>query len=68
LVGRLSGLLEAPVLLSERVDPGLIGGLVLRVGDTLFDGSIRQRLEQLRRQIWARGYHEIQGRRDLIAD
>ncbi|MDD4889926.1 MAG: ATP synthase F1 subunit delta [Phycisphaerae bacterium] len=68
LVGRLAGMLKCPVKLEERVDPSLIGGVVIRIGDRLFDGSVRQRLEQLRRQVIARGNHEIQSRRDLIAD
>jgi len=32
-------------------DPTVIGGLVARVGDTVFDGSVRHRLEQLRESI-----------------
>ncbi len=68
LTARLGGMLSAPVLLEERVDAGLIGGLVLRIGDTLLDGSVRGRLEQMRRQVLARGEHEIQGGRDFLAD
>ena len=33
--------------LTKRVDPGILGGLVLRVDDLLVDGSLRGRLEQL---------------------
>lgn len=33
------------------VDPGLLGGVVARVGSTLYDGSIRGQLEQMRRQF-----------------
>jgi F-type H+-transporting ATPase subunit delta len=39
------------ILLKERVDTSLLGGVVARVGDTLIDGSVRRRLELLRRQI-----------------
>lgn len=42
------------VRFSPRVDPGLIGGLVLRVGDRLFDGSVRTRMQRLRERL-ARG-------------
>lgn len=35
------------VVLSTRVDPALIAGKVTRIGSTIFDGSIRTRLEQL---------------------
>jgi len=37
--------------LRKRVDPGIIGGLVLRIGDTIIDGSVRSRLEQLRERL-----------------
>ena len=30
------------------VDPSVMGGLVARVGDTVIDGSVRHRLDQLR--------------------
>jgi F-type H+-transporting ATPase subunit delta len=39
------------ILLEERVDPSILGGAIIRVGDTLMDGSIRQRLAILRQQI-----------------
>jgi len=39
------------ILLDERVDPSILGGAIVRVGDTLMDGSIRQRLAILRTQI-----------------
>ena len=37
--------------LTSRVDPDIIGGLVLRVGNKVLDASINGRLERLRRQI-----------------
>src|SRR3990170_1355222 len=33
------------------VDPSIIGGIVAKVGDTVIDGSVRRRLEQLREQV-----------------
>ncbi len=33
--------------LTKRVDPGILGGLVLRVDDLLVDGSLRARIQQL---------------------
>jgi F-type H+-transporting ATPase subunit delta len=39
------------VELTSRVDPDIIGGLVLRVGNKVLDASIQGRLERLRRQI-----------------
>ena len=39
------------VELSARVDPDLVGGLVLRVGNMVLDASVRARLERLRKQV-----------------
>ncbi len=39
------------VELSSRVDPEVLGGIVLRVGNFIMDASIRTRLEQLRREV-----------------
>jgi F-type H+-transporting ATPase subunit delta len=33
------------------VDPSIIGGVVAKVGDTIIDGSIKRRLEQLKEQV-----------------
>ena len=37
--------------ITERVDPEIIGGLVLRVGGVVTDASVRGRLDGLRRTI-----------------
>jgi F-type H+-transporting ATPase subunit delta len=39
------------VRLTCRVDPDLIGGAVTRIGSTVYDGSLRNQLSQLRRQM-----------------
>ena len=39
------------VELTTSVDPDVLGGIVLRVGNSILDASIRNRLEQLRRQV-----------------
>ena len=36
------------VTLSRRVDPAVVGGIVLRIGDQLIDASVRGRLDGLR--------------------
>ena len=36
------------------VDPEILGGAIVRVGDRMLDGSVRRRLKQLRRQMLAR--------------
>jgi ATP synthase F1 delta subunit len=42
------------VELTSEVDPDILGGIVLRVGNSILDASIKNRLEQLRKQV-ARG-------------
>jgi ATP synthase F1 delta subunit len=39
------------VELSAIVEPDILGGLVVRVGNSILDASIRNRLEQLRKQV-----------------
>ncbi len=39
------------VTLSAHVDPEILGGIVVRIGNSILDASIRNRLEQLRRQV-----------------
>jgi F-type H+-transporting ATPase subunit delta len=39
------------VMLSTRVDPDILGGIVVRVGNSILDASIRNRLERLRKQV-----------------
>ena len=36
---------------TAQVDPNILGGIVLRVGNSILDASIRNRLEQLRKQV-----------------
>jgi F-type H+-transporting ATPase subunit delta len=42
-------------VLKESVDPSLLGGLVVQVGDRVFDASVRARLDAIRTQLLARG-------------
>lgn len=39
------------VRLTARVDPEILGGLVIRVGDKVMDGSARARLQNMRREL-----------------
>jgi F-type H+-transporting ATPase subunit delta len=47
-IGRQTG---RKVELSANVDPDVLGGIVLRVGNSILDASIRTRLERLRKQV-----------------
>lgn len=39
------------VELKVIIDPSVMGGIVAKVGDTVIDGTVRRRLEQLREQV-----------------
>jgi F-type H+-transporting ATPase subunit delta len=47
-IGEQTGL---KVELSSDIDPDILGGIVLRVGNFILDASIRNRLNQLRKQV-----------------
>ena len=64
IVTRLRTVLDGEPLLEQVVDPDLIGGVVLRVGDTVYDGSLATQLETTRQRMIQRTAHEIQTRRD----
>jgi F-type H+-transporting ATPase subunit delta len=61
---QLRSLLGGEPVIEHRADPQLIGGAIVRVGDTIYDGSIATQLENLREQMIDRSVHEIQSRRD----
>lgn len=53
LAARLSSATGATVIPSVRVRPGIIGGIVIREGDTLYDGSLKRQLDAMRRRLMA---------------
>lgn len=48
---RLSELLGNEAVPHVRVRPEILGGVVVRTGDTIYDGSLRRRLEGMRRRL-----------------
>ncbi len=54
-------------VIDQQVRPELIGGIVLRIGDRVFDGSVATQLERLREKMLNRSVHEIQSRRDRFS-
>ena len=51
IVERLSAALGKDVRAHFRADRGIIGGVVVRVGDRIYDGSVRRKLATLRRRL-----------------
>ena len=54
-------------ILEVEVDPAILGGLVIQIGDTVYDSSLRTRLNQLRGRLRERSLHEVQSRRDRFS-
>lgn len=53
--GRLGAATGKNVSVEASVDPDLIGGVVAKVGSTVYDGSVRTQLEKLRKQLVGTG-------------
>ena len=51
IVEQLSRAFGKIVVPHLTTNPGIIGGVVVRVGDTVMDGSVRKRLSALRQRI-----------------
>ncbi len=48
---RLGEIVDRKVVIEGQLDPSIIGGFIARIGDTLIDGSIRQKLETLKKNL-----------------
>lgn len=63
----LEGTTKLEPVLDMRIDPDLLGGMVVQVGDDVFDSSVRTRIETIRNQLLARSSYEIQTGRDRFS-
>jgi len=68
LAAQLREMLGGEPILVPRTDPDLIGGIVLRVGDAVYDGSVATQLAAIRGRMINRSVHEIQSRRDSFSN
>jgi F-type H+-transporting ATPase subunit delta len=48
---RLGRMLDREILPRYRINPRILGGVIVRVGDRIMDGSVRRRLQGLRRRM-----------------
>jgi F-type H+-transporting ATPase subunit delta len=64
LVGDIREVSGGEPILHETVDPDILGGLIVRVRDWIYDASVRFRLESVRDQLIERSSHGIERGRD----
>lgn len=58
----------ATPMITEEVQPDLIGGLVVQIGDQLYDASIRNQLRRLHEEMLRNRAGELRSRLDLVVD
>ncbi len=64
VTSRLDASLPFTPIVTNTVDATIIGGLIIQIGDTVYDSSLRNRLNQLSHRLSQRSLHEIQSGRD----
>ena len=67
IVSHLKNTFGFEPLLQETVDASLLGGVILQVGDTVYDSSLRSRLKQLKGRLVEKAFNEIQSGRDRFS-
>ncbi len=65
---KLRVILGGEPLFQTAVDPDVIGGIVVRVGDTIYDASLLTQLKNVRQQMIDSSAHEIQSRRNRFSN
>lgn len=48
---RLTQIAGKPVVIDSRVDPEILGGMIIRIGDKLIDGSVRTKLQTISKEL-----------------
>ena len=61
LTEQISRALRKTVALQTSVDPSILGGLVLTIGDTLLDGSVRSSLQRFAQQLRQTAHERLTG-------
>ena len=61
LKNRLQAMLRSTPMLELRTDPDLLGGMVVQVGDVVYDSSIRSRLSGMRRKLVEERLQQLRG-------
>lgn len=67
IAGQLSKVLGKTVGLQSTVDPAILGGMVVRIGDTVYDGSVVNQLAQVRSRAVKQASDAIRQKLDRFA-
>lgn len=67
IVNRLQAVLGKEIELQVEIDPELIGGVVLRVGDTVYDASVANRLVRLKDELLSKTGQQVRDNLDRFA-
>ncbi len=64
---RLRSEMKFEPIVRSSVDPSLLGGVIIRIGDTVYDSSLRTRIGDLRNRLRERYLNEIQSGRNRFS-
>ena len=67
IVNQLKNVSHLEPILQESVDPDILGGIIIRIQDWVYDASVRSRLQAIRQQLIERSSHGIQSGRDRFS-
>ena len=67
IVNQLKNVSHLEPILQENVDPDILGGIIIRINDWVYDASVRSRLLAIRQQLIERSSHGIQSGRDRFS-
>lgn len=59
VANKVAKLLNKKVVLNKRIDPKIVGGIIIQVGDKLIDGSVSRRLKNMERALKSIDIREI---------
>jgi F-type H+-transporting ATPase subunit delta len=63
----LEASLKMEPLFDIQLNPDLLGGMIIQMGDEVYDTSVRTRLETIRTELLSRSNYEIQSKRDRFS-
>lgn len=67
LKSKLANIFKKEVILNTKVDASVLGGLLIRVGDVVYDGSVDGQLKQLRAATIAKAEQTIRDKLSTLA-